>query len=94
MVVDELAIDIAKTKAMALLLAGLVGEGQTALVCWRRATKTVEQSLRNLPQAKLLRAGYLNIRDLLGCDKVIAATGGAGRSSRVTWAERLDRQDE
>jgi len=35
----------------------------------------VEQSLRNLPHAKLLRAGYLNVRDLLGYDKVLLPLG-------------------
>jgi large subunit ribosomal protein L4 len=74
-VVDELAIDSAKTKAMALALAGLVGEGQTALILLGARNEPVEQSLRNLPQAKLLRAAYLNVRDLLGCDKVLLPLG-------------------
>jgi len=74
-VVDELAIESPKTKAMALLLAGLVGEGQTALILLGARNEPVEQSLRNLPHAKLLRAGYLNIRDLLGCDKVLLPLG-------------------
>src|SRR5689334_23298946 len=70
-VVDELAIDNGKTKAMSLALAGLVGEGQKALILLGARNEAVEQTLRNLPQAKLLRAGYLNVRDLLGCDKVL-----------------------
>jgi large subunit ribosomal protein L4 len=74
-VVDELAIGDGKTKAMALLLAGLVGEGQTALILLGARNEAVEQTLRNLPQAKLLRAGYLNVRDLLGCDKVLLPLG-------------------
>jgi large subunit ribosomal protein L4 len=74
-VVDELAIDTGKTKAMSLALAGLVGEGQKALILLGARNEAVEQSLRNLPQAKLLRAGYLNVRDLLGCDKVLLPLG-------------------
>ena len=74
-VVDELTLEGGKTKTMALLLAGLVGEGQTALVLLGARNETVEQSLRNLPHAKLLRAGYLNVRDLLGCDKVLLPLG-------------------
>jgi ribosomal protein L4 len=31
----------------------------------------VEKSARNLLQVKTLRASYLNIRDLLGCDHVL-----------------------
>ena len=74
-VIDELALDSAKTKAMELALTGLVGEGQTALILLGARNEPVEQSLRNLPQAKLLRAAYLNVRDLLGCDKVLMPLG-------------------
>ena len=74
-VVDELAVENNKTKAMALALAGLVGEGKTALILLGARNEAVEQSLHNLPQAKLLRAGYLNVRDLLGCDKVLLPLG-------------------
>jgi large subunit ribosomal protein L4 len=74
-VIDELTAENGKTKAMALALAGLVGEGKTALVLLGARNEAVEQSLRNLPQAKLLRAGYLNVRDLLGCDKVLLPLG-------------------
>jgi large subunit ribosomal protein L4 len=74
-VVDELAVESTKTKAMAVTLAGLVGEGQTALILLGARNEPVEQSLRNLPHAKLLRANYLNIRDLLGCDKVLLPLG-------------------
>ena len=74
-VLDELAIENGKTKAMALALAGLVGEGQKALILLGARNEAVEQTLRNLPQAKLLRAGYLNVRDLLGCDKVLLPLG-------------------
>ena len=74
-VVDELAVENGKTKTMALTLAGLVGEGQTALILLGARNEAVEQTFRNLPQAKLLRAGYLNVRDLLGCDKVLLPLG-------------------
>ncbi len=74
-VVDELAVETPKTKAMVAALAGLVGEGQSALILLGARNEPVERSLRNLPQAKLLRANYLNIRDLLGCDKVLMPLG-------------------
>jgi large subunit ribosomal protein L4 len=35
----------------------------------------VERSLGNLTSTKYLRAAYLNIRDLLSCDKVILPLG-------------------
>ncbi len=74
-VIDDLVMESNKTKAMALALAGLVGEGQKALILLGARNEPVEKTLRNLPQAKLLRAGYLNIRDLLSCDKVLLPLG-------------------
>jgi large subunit ribosomal protein L4 len=35
----------------------------------------VEKSTRNLPWVKTLRASYLNIRDLLGYDRVLVPMG-------------------
>ena len=34
-------------------------------------SEAVERSVRNLPNARTLRASYLNIRDLLSHDRVI-----------------------
>jgi large subunit ribosomal protein L4 len=68
-------MDTSKTKAMAQALNGLVGESRTTLILLGARNELVEKSLRNLPQARLLRAGYLNIRDLLGCDKVVLPLG-------------------
>jgi large subunit ribosomal protein L4 len=65
----------AKTQAMAQVLAGLLGEGQTALVLLPAKNEAVEHSLRNLERAKYLRANYLNIRDLLGYDMVLLPVG-------------------
>jgi large subunit ribosomal protein L4 len=33
--------------------------------------ENVEKSAQNLPEVKTLRAGYLNIRDLLGYNKLV-----------------------
>ncbi len=74
-VVEDLNLDAAKTKAMAQVLGALVGEGQRALVLLPAKNDVVEKSLRNLAQAKYLRANYLNIRDLLGYDKVVLPLG-------------------
>lgn len=74
-VLEDLNIDGAKTKAMAQLLAGLLSEGQTALVLLPAKNEAVENSLRNLERAKYLRANYLNIRDLLGYDMVLLPLG-------------------
>ncbi len=74
-VIDELNFDGLKTKNMAQTLAALSGEGQTTLVLLAAKNDAVERSLRNLDTAKYLRASYLNIRDLLGYDKVLLPLG-------------------
>ncbi len=72
-VLEELALPEAKTKLMAEALKHLVGEF-TALVLIPQKTTAydvVVRSTNNLPDAKILMAGYLNIRDLIGYDKLV-----------------------
>jgi large subunit ribosomal protein L4 len=68
--VDQFAVESGKTSAMRDSLNTLVGE-QSALVLLAEANENVQLGIRNLPNAKYLRANYLNIRDLLKFDKVI-----------------------
>ena len=74
-VVEDLNLDSVKTQSLAAILTGLVGEGQKTLVLLSASNENVERSLGNLTSAKYLRAAYLNIRDLLSCDKVILPLG-------------------
>jgi large subunit ribosomal protein L4 len=67
---DDLSMEQPKTKEMAQMLNRLVGEA-SALVLLPQSDEAVEKSVRNLPRAKTLRAQYLNIRDLLGYDRLI-----------------------
>ncbi len=69
-VLDELKVDEPKTRAMALALQRLA-VGSSALILMAEANDTVERSANNLPDVKLLRAHYLNIRDLLTYDYVV-----------------------
>jgi large subunit ribosomal protein L4 len=70
-VVDRLEMEAPKTKAFAQLLDDLsIGDG-SVLVLLPAENEMVELSARNLPNVKLLRAQYLNIRDLLGFDYVL-----------------------
>ena len=69
--VDAMAIDEPKTKAMRNVLDNLAGVQTSALVLLANANENVERSVRNLEDARYLRANYLNIRDLLKYDKVI-----------------------
>ncbi len=76
-VVDDLALETPKTKVMDAALRSLVGEGASALVLLPESPKASEKAdiaaraAANLPYAKTLVANYLNIRDLLGYDKVV-----------------------
>jgi large subunit ribosomal protein L4 len=73
-VVDELEMKEPKTKDMAQALAKLK-LNQKVLILLPERNETVEKSVRNLPQVKVLRASYLNVRDLLGYDQVLIPVG-------------------
>lgn len=68
--VDDIRMDVPKTKQMASLAKTLAGASSVLLVLPGR-NETVEKSARNLPDVKALHANYLNIRDLLGYDKIM-----------------------
>lgn len=72
-VVEELALSEAKTRVMVEALKNLVGQS-TALVLLPekdQAYEMVTKTTNNLSDTKVLLAGYLNIRDLFGYDKLI-----------------------
>ena len=72
-IVDELKFDELKTKVMAAALNSLVGESSALLLMPVKDAvyDNVTRAGNNIPDAKILLASYLNIRDLLGYDKVI-----------------------
>jgi len=75
-VVDELKLDAPKTTDMLKTLAALVGaDSALVLLPAPSGNENVEKSIRNIAHAKYLRANYLNIRDLLGYDKVVLPLG-------------------
>jgi large subunit ribosomal protein L4 len=72
-VVDEFSFAEPKTKLMAQALNNLVGDA-SALVLLPEKDQTYETVMRitdNMNDAKVLLASYLNIRDLLGYEKVV-----------------------
>lgn len=69
-VVDKLALAEPKTRAMAQALQRMAVDS-SALILMAEANDIVERSASNLPDIKLLRAHYLNIRDLLDHDYVL-----------------------
>ncbi|MEK6221422.1 MAG: 50S ribosomal protein L4 [Chloroflexota bacterium] len=72
-VVDDLQIKEIKTKAMSAALDKLVGESSVLIIYPENTddSKPFVRAANNLPSAKTLLAQYLNVRDLLGYDKVV-----------------------
>lgn len=71
-VIDELKLNEPKTRLMVAALNALVGE-DTALILIpdKESNAEVIRATNNIPDAKILLANYLNIRDLLRFDKVV-----------------------
>jgi large subunit ribosomal protein L4 len=72
-VIEELVIAEPKTRVMAEALTRLVGTASALILIPDKngGYEGVIRSANNLPEAKTLLANYLNIRDLLGYDKVV-----------------------
>lgn len=72
-VVNELILPEPKTRLMAQALNVLVGESSALILIAGKDAgyDVVARSTNNLPDAKLLIANYINIRDLLGYDKLV-----------------------
>jgi large subunit ribosomal protein L4 len=73
-IVDELEMESPKTSELAQLLKR-IGLDRRVLILLPERNEPVERSARNLPRVKTLRASYLNVRDLLGCDHVLVPLG-------------------
>jgi len=74
MVVDDLAMDAAKTREMISLLDRL-GVDSSVLMLLPERNEMVELSARNLPYVKVQRATNLSVRDLLGYDYLMVTRG-------------------
>ncbi len=83
--VDALEVTEPKTRLMAKALDSLIGAASVLiLIPEKDSYESVIRSSNNLPDAKVLLANYLNIRDLLSFDKVIMPVSAVG-----TIAEHL-----
>jgi large subunit ribosomal protein L4 len=72
-ILDDLSLPEVKTKLMAEALERLVGNA-SALILIPQKTEgydMITRSANNLPDTKTLLVSYINIRDLLGYDKVV-----------------------
>jgi len=69
-VLDDLVVTEPRTREMSLVLDQLAVDS-SALILMAHEDWTVEKAANNLPDVKLLRANYVNVRDLLLYDYVI-----------------------
>ena len=71
--VDELSLPQPKTRLMAQSLGLLVGTASALLLVTEKDAnyEVITRSTNNIPDAKVLMANYLNIRDILGYDKLV-----------------------
>lgn len=67
---EELAMDVPRTHVMRELVEQTCGQA-SALIVLAGPNEAVERSIRNLPRVRYLRAGYLNVRDLLGYERLV-----------------------
>jgi large subunit ribosomal protein L4 len=72
-VLDVLSLPEPKTRLMAQALDRLVGDASALILIPEKTPDydLVVRSTNNIPDAKTLLAGYLNLRDLLGFDKLV-----------------------
>jgi large subunit ribosomal protein L4 len=72
-VVENLSLPEPKTRLMAKALNSLAGDAKTLVLIPEKSASydDVIRATNNIAGAKVLIAGYLNIRDLLGHDKIV-----------------------
>jgi large subunit ribosomal protein L4 len=88
-IVDEIILKEPKTKLMAEVLEKIAG-GQDCLIVYPTRDENYDyltRSIRNLPDATIILADYLNIRDLLSHEKVILVKSGLDRIAEILLRE-------
>lgn len=86
---DELSFEQPKTKEMVALVNRLA-DGDSTLVLLAEANENVEKSARNIANVKALRASYLNVRDLLGYNRVIIPLNSLETLTQYLSVEEMD----
>jgi len=88
-IVDEFALKEPKTQLMVETLEKITG-GLDCLVVYPERDENYDllaRAINNLPDANILLVDYLNIRDLLGHEKVILVKSGLDRISETLLRE-------
>ena len=83
LIIDEFSLKEPKTKSMVAALEKITGGLDCLLVYPERDDNydLLVRAIKNIPDADILLADYLNIRDLLGHEKVILVKAGLDRIS-------------
>ena len=92
-VVDDITMDSPKTKEMVALMSR-VANSESALLLLAERNENVEKSAQNLEDVKALRANYLNIRDLLGYNKLVMPLSALEAISQFLTVEMADVAEE
>jgi large subunit ribosomal protein L4 len=88
-IVEEFTLKEPRTKLMAEAL-NKIANSQHCLVVYPENDENYQllaRAIHNLPKATLILADYLNIRDLLGHEKVILVKSGLDRISEILLRE-------
>ena len=88
-IVEEFSLKDPKTNLMAKTLVKIT-KSQNCLLVYPVRDDNYEllvRAIKNLPKADLILADYLNIRDLLGHEKVILVKSGLDRISEILLQE-------
>ncbi|TET49753.1 MAG: 50S ribosomal protein L4 [Anaerolineales bacterium] len=72
--VDALEMKAPKTQALTKILKALRAK-ERVLILLPERNEAVEKAASNLPSVTAVRANYVNVRDLLGCDRVVIPVG-------------------
>lgn len=81
-VVDSIALEEFKTKAVIKMLSDL-GADQKALIVTPEADQKVVRSARNIPGVKTAAINTINVYDILGHDKLIIAKDAVNKLTEV-----------
>ncbi len=72
---EQLEMVAPKTKELQGVLRNLAVDQGKTLILLPEASENVQRSAHNMPKVQTLRAGYLNVRDVLGADHLVLPLG-------------------
>lgn len=92
-VLDDFALDAAKTKSIANILQALKVESSALLVSDDSAGTDIARAARNLPKVRAAPVSLLNALDLLNANKVVM-TLDAVRKAEAIWGGEFSRRPQ